>query len=136
MLQRIGEVAYKLLLPAQSRIHPAFQVPLFKKSLGARNESSAELPIQPDRGTWIPSRILSARTAMNDSTPEWLIQWEGYTEDKATWENSAALLARYPFFKACGQAFSQGDEDDGIPNPSTSPPHLAKPIITYVRRNK
>lgn len=129
--QRIGEVAYKLDLPAQCRIHPVFHVSLLKSSLGAHNQTSSTLPVQPDRAIWLPLRVLDTRPAAGTAAPEWLIQWEGHSEDEATWENSVDLLARYPFFKACGQAFSQRRGDDG--NPTLPQP---RPMLTYTRRNK
>ncbi|KAL8153135.1 hypothetical protein V2J09_010895 [Rumex salicifolius] len=53
------------------------------------------------------------------------------TWEDATWECSASILVRYPFFKACGQASSPGRGDDANPTPLR-----ARPILTYARRSK
>uniref|UniRef100_A0A2N9HT66 RNA-directed DNA polymerase n=1 Tax=Fagus sylvatica TaxID=28930 RepID=A0A2N9HT66_FAGSY len=45
ILQRIGQVAYKLELPSDTRIHPVFHVSLLKEKLGSKISVQPQLPL-------------------------------------------------------------------------------------------
>lgn len=53
VLARVGEVAYKLDLPAHCRVHPVFHVSLLKRHLKPDRQVLPELPL-PDASVQIP----------------------------------------------------------------------------------
>ena len=50
VVQKIGEVAYELELPAKSRIHNIFHVSCLKKALGSNIKSSPKLQPLDEEG--------------------------------------------------------------------------------------
>ena len=50
MLERVGEVAYKLELPASSLLHPVFHVTALKKMVGEPEHVVEELPSFDEEG--------------------------------------------------------------------------------------
>lgn len=63
VVERIGEIAYKLKLPPSSKVHPVFHVSLFKKAQG-KYLTLAELPIgleNDDVEKFEPESVLGVR---------------------------------------------------------------------------
>ena len=91
VLERIGEVAYKLDLPLDSAIHPVFLVSCLKAKLGTHNISISQLPAVNSQGilTPKPAAVVQSRTIQlqRRTITQLLIQWQGGSVDDATWED-------------------------------------------------
>ena len=97
ILQRIGKVAYKLALPADSRIHPVFHVSVLKEKLGAMVSSQPQLPVtlQTQDGISVrPQAILEQRKRRGQI--EILIHWQGLSPSEATWEDLRNMKLQFP----------------------------------------
>jgi hypothetical protein len=98
--QKIGTVAYKLDLPASSRIYPIFHVSHLKKKLGDHITPLPELPILTSEGTLAPEpkAVLDRRLKKKGKRAgaELLIQWKGTTEQDVTWEDLEYLRRIFP----------------------------------------
>ncbi|KAH9671915.1 hypothetical protein KPL70_017529 [Citrus sinensis] len=103
VLQRIGQVAYKLELPSHSKIHPVFHVSCLKKKLGAANVQQTELlTIQEDgRMQLEPLALLEKRTVKRNNRPvvQWLIHWTNSFPEDATWEDACVIRQKFPEFE-------------------------------------
>jgi hypothetical protein len=112
VIAKIGSVAYKLGLPPSSSIHPVFHVSLLKKASGSNMQVSSTLPPLPDSLQKLV-RILQRRQMQTHTgvVPQLLIQWTDWPEELATWEDEAAIIARFPEVAAWGQAVTEGGEN-------------------------
>jgi len=100
ILRRIGEVAYELQLPPQSKIHPVFHVSQLKPKLGTTAVPIPILPLVDSDGVLQPepSAVLARRSSPKNNRPfiEVLVRWEGQSAEDATWESFHALAQAYP----------------------------------------
>ena len=97
IIQRVGEVAYKLKLPETSKIHPMFHVSNLKQALGGNDQQGTSLPeIDGSNGVVgpLPQAILDRRTRRNKE--EVLIHWQGLSPAEATWEDAHTIRLRFP----------------------------------------
>ena len=98
IMQRIGQVAYKLQLPEGAHIHPVFHVSLLKKYVGDNKEVSLELPVADDGAVLLkPTRIIDTHWVKQGKRfiMEHLVQWRRLPAEEATWENAQMLLQQF-----------------------------------------
>lgn len=81
VLNKVGSVAYKLDLPASSKIHPIFHVSQLKKAISP-TVTVAQLP-QSLEGLQVPDKILQRRLNFAGLS-QLLIQWSGIPTSLAT----------------------------------------------------
>ena len=102
VLERIGEVAYRLDLPPESTIHLMFHVSCLKAKLGNHNVSISMLPSVNSQGilTTKPVAILQSRSHQlrRRTITQLLIQWQGGSVEDATWEDLFCLQQQFPHF--------------------------------------
>jgi hypothetical protein len=90
IVAKIGAVAYKLALPAQSRIHNVFHCSLLKLHEGPPPSNIDELP--PDsvenHPLVTPLAVIAFQTQLVDGIPTRfaLVQWKGLLPDDTSWE--------------------------------------------------
>jgi hypothetical protein len=81
VLEKIGTAAYRLDLPAHSKIHPVFRVPQLKRAFEG-SELGQQLPAKVN-GEWeiqvTPKEVARVRQ-MQDGTKHVLRVWEGLHE--------------------------------------------------------
>lgn len=98
-------MAYKLKLPAHSKVHPVFHVSLLKKHVGVTPITAGELPEfnQDDVVLLLePIAVLQRRQIIRDTKPiiQWLIHWKGMEEIEASWEDMSFIQHQFPNFQA------------------------------------
>lgn len=102
VLERIGSVAYKLLLPASSQIHPVFHVSQLKKHIGPKVVPEPGLPLTDDNGNILsqPTAVLERRLIPRNNAPvvQWKVQWANLPPSAATWEDAAFISKVFPAF--------------------------------------
>jgi hypothetical protein len=103
ILNRVGKVAYRLELPADSAVHPVFHVSCLKKVIGRTNVPAQALPTFDDQGTLhvSPYRILDRRQVRKRgrTITQILVQWTSLPSEDATWEEAHSIQERFPNFQ-------------------------------------
>lgn len=120
IVHKVGEVAYKLQLPENSRVHPVFHVSQLKKAIG-NYQVAHELPL--DLKAYLtngiqPEKVLSWRDRFEEGQHfwEWLIQWQGMSAEDATWEKEVLLKSQFPELSLEDKAVFYGRGNDRMPN--------------------
>ena len=91
VLQKIGEVTYKVELPATAKIHNVFHVSSLKRVVGQHVTTQTELPELDEEGKLILKpevilEVLTKRLCFRDIT-KYLIKWKKFPTEDATWED-------------------------------------------------
>jgi hypothetical protein len=107
VLQRVGQLAYKLLLPENAQIHNVFHVNQLKKHSGKMAVPNKNLPLLTADGKikLSPLSVLQRRRVprregeYDVAVPQWLVHWEGMSVDEATWEDAYFIQKTFPNFQ-------------------------------------
>eukprot|EP00253_Pinus_taeda_P007755 PITA_07755 len=95
VLQRIGEVAYKLALPPIAKIHPVFHVSCLKKLIGNHCRIQTSLPKLDEEGSiWLQlEQVLDMREwhLHGHTIKEVLVKWKDTSPKDVTWEPATIL---------------------------------------------
>ena len=102
IIDRCGEVAYKLALPSSSQIHPVFHVSQLKVLVG-NVSTTVQLPsVMPDVFEKLPEIILESKMVNRQGrvVTKVLVKWSNEPVEEASWEFLFDLQAKYPGFDA------------------------------------
>lgn len=114
IVDKIGSVAYKLLLPPGSSIHPVFHVLLLKPVPPSATPTlgSQVPPLNLSDALQVPEKILQRRLYRRgtSSVPQFLIKWSSVDSELATWEDADYIKQQFPGAPTWGHASSQGGE--------------------------
>jgi len=96
--ERIGKVAYRLELPAGSRIHPVFHCSVLKPYHGPIPPVVVSLPSHTfeNRPVLKPVAILNEKLDVTTDPPKQmvLIQWEGLPPEDASWVSKEEVVLK------------------------------------------
>jgi hypothetical protein len=102
VLQKIGLLAYKLLLPEGVGIHPVFHVSQLKQHLGPRAVPEQGLPLVGEDGKirTEPLQVLETRSLPRNKVlvTQWLIEWHNLPATDASWEDATFIKRVFPDF--------------------------------------
>ena len=102
VIAKVGEVAYRLQLPATAKIHPVFHVSLLRKHMGSTLATLGSVPDMDELGVIAaePVAILARKLGKkgNRAVVYLLIQWSNKSKEEATWELYSDIEAKYPSF--------------------------------------
>ena len=100
VLERIGQVAYRLKVPEGNQVHNVFHVSLLKPFIESAASEAETLPTRFAHGRPVvrPSRLLDRRTVWRngDAVDEVLLEWDDDGGALPTWEPWLMVRRRFP----------------------------------------
>jgi hypothetical protein len=106
-------MAYKLDLPASSRVHPVFHVSCLQKVIGDKIPVQTIFPELDEEGKIIlePEAITDTRIHQlrNRSILEYLIKWRKLPVEDSTWEDESFRYKHPELLKCCRQHLFEGE---------------------------
>lgn len=99
VIAKVGKVAYELLLPDSTSVHPVFHVSQLKKAIPPSLQVSTNLPHSTTTDSLrFPVKILQKRLKPHSSrlVYEVLVQWSFWPTSMATWELEEELRKQFP----------------------------------------
>ena len=100
VLEKIGVMAYKVQLPANSLIHNVFHVSQLKKSVGETN-TLTDCPLSEEEVVIKkPEAIIDITTVKrgNKAVTKLLVKWKHQLPENATWEFYYDFKKKFPNF--------------------------------------
>ena len=103
ILERKGEVAYELELPASlSNVHNVFHVSQFKKCLRVPEELDLQDDLTYEES---PIKVLDTAERITRSKTKTIrmckVQWKHHSEEEATWKREDDVKSKYPQLFPC-----------------------------------
>lgn len=100
ILEKVGELAYKLHLLEDATIHPVFHVSQLKAHVGKNVVPLPNVPLVTEDGKieTSPFCLLDERIIQRKKVPvkQWLIHWESLGPEDATWEDLPFIRKLFP----------------------------------------
>ena len=106
----INDVAYRLELPARSRLHDVFHMVLLKKFFSTPPTAPPGLP-PIHNGAAIPEPERVTRSRLAHGVRQLLVHWKGEAASSATWEDLDSFVERYPAFQLEDELLVEGGRD-------------------------
>jgi len=102
IIEKIGTVAYKLLLPESAKIYLVFHVSLLKPFRGDHSQPYFPLLLTTNEFGLVmrPHKILDTRMVTKNGklVSEVLVQWDSALEQDNSWEQTKEMKRAYPHF--------------------------------------
>lgn len=101
IIDKIGEVAYRLQLPATSQVHPVFHVSQLKRLVGTATPVNQLPSVIYDVSIKEPEFFLARKMVQRQGQAATmvLVQWKNQTAEEASWEYLFDMKKKYPLFE-------------------------------------